>query len=208
MSRKQLLATAMALAVIAAVAGAFLAGRLDAPGRPEHARVLATPRPVPAVPAIDHRGQSFSRADLEGHWSLVFFGFTYCPDICPATLHVLSQARQLLADLPPADRPAILMVSVDPERDSPERLAEYVPFYDPEIRGLHVAARHLPELTRAFGVAYAFAPLGEEDYTVDHTASLFVVNRRAEVAAVFPTPPQARQIAADMRRIIQLENPR
>ena len=208
MSRNTFIAAAIVLAVAAAVAGAWFAARLSAPEPPEHARLLSTPRPIPQVPGVDHQGNAFGLADLEGHWTIAFFGFTYCPDICPATLQVLASARRLLDDLPELDRPEVVMISVDPGRDAPERLAEYVPFFHPEFRGVTVPADYLPELTRSFGAAYAYSPLGEAGYTVDHTASLFLVDRHARVAAVFPTPHTAEGIATDMRRIIKLENSR
>lgn len=208
MTRPSYLVTAIILAVAAAMAGAWFAARLGAPEQPEHARLLSTPRPLPEVPGVDHTGAPFTRGDLEGHWTLAFFGFTYCPDICPATLHVLASAKRLLADLPAADRPEVLMISVDPGRDSPERLAEYIPFFDPSFRGVRIDDRHLPELARAFGAAYAYSPLGEDGYTVDHTASLFLVDRDARVAGIIPTPHTAEGIAADWRRILKLETAR
>jgi protein SCO1 len=208
MPRTATIALALVLAISAAVAGAWVAARLGTPEAPEYARVLVTPRPLPDVPSIDHAGAAFGRAEFEGRWTLAFFGFTHCPDICPATLQVLAGARRLLDDLPEQDRPAIVMISVDPGRDTPARLAEYVPFFHPEFRGLQVPAEHLPELTRGFGAAYAYTPLGEDSYTVDHTASLFLVDPQARVAAVFPTPHTAENIAADMRRILKLETSR
>jgi len=208
MSRNTFIAVAIVLAISAAVAGAWFAAHLGAPQLPEHARVLSTPRPVPDVPGVDHTGTAFGRADLEGRWTIAFFGFTYCPDICPATLHVLAGARRLLDDLPDGDRPEVVMLSVDPGRDTPERLAEYVPFFHPEFRGVTFEAQHLPELARAFGAAYAYSALGEDGYTVDHTASLFLVDHQARVAAVFPTPHTAEGIATDLRRIIKLETAR
>lgn len=208
MSRNIFIVAAVVLAIIAAATGAWFAAHLGSPEPPEHARVLSTPRPIPDVPAVDHTGEAFGRADLEGRWTIAFFGFTYCPDICPATLQVLAGARRLLDDLPEQDRPQVLMISVDPGRDVPERLAEYVPFFHPEFRGVQVPYEFLPELTRSFGAAYVYSPLGEDAYTVDHTASLFLVNRQAQVAAVFPTPHTAEHIAADMRRIIRLEDSR
>lgn len=208
MSRAWYLSVAVVLAVSAAVAGAWFAARQAAPEQPEHARLLSTPRPLPDVRATDHEGRPFGLAGFHGHWSLTFFGFTHCPDICPATLQVLAGARRLLDDLAPQDRPSVVMISLDPGRDTPARLAEYVPFFDPDFLGLSVAAADLPELTRAFGAAYAYSPLGEDSYTVDHTSSVFLVDRDGRVAAVFPTPHTAENIAADMRRIIALENTR
>lgn len=205
MSRHTFIAIAIVLAVAAGVAGAWLAAHLGAPQPPEQARVLTTPRPVPAVPAIDQAGQPFGPEALRGRWTMVFFGFTHCPDICPATLQVLAGARQLLDDLPPEEMPAVVMISVDPGRDTPERLAEYVPFFHPEFHGVHVPAANLAELTRVFGAAYAYSPAGDDSYTVDHTASLFLVDPQARVAAVFPTPHTAAGVASDLRRIIELE---
>lgn len=208
MSKNSFLATAIVLAVAAAVAGAWFAARLGTPELPQHARMLSTPRPIPAVPATDHTGAPFGGEDFQGRWTVAFFGFTYCPDICPTTLHLLAEARRMLDDLPENDRPEIMMISVDPGRDVPERLAEYVPYFHPEFRGLHVAAQHLPELTRSFGAAYAYTPVGDDGYTVDHTASIFLVDRQGRVAAVFPTPHTAEGIASDLRRIIELEESR
>jgi protein SCO1 len=207
MSRNTFIA-AIVVAVSAAVAGAWIAARLATPAAPAHAHILDVPRLLPDVPGTDHTGQAFQRADLEGHWTIAFFGFTHCPDICPATLHVLANARRMLEDLPAEEQPEVLMISVDPARDSPERLAEYVPFFHPEFRGLNVADRYLPELARGFGVAYFYSPLGEESYTVDHTASLFLIDPQAQLAAVFPTPHTAEGIATDMRRILKLEKSR
>jgi protein SCO1 len=208
MSRITFITTAIVLAVAAAVAGAWFAARLATPELPEHARILPTPRPLPEVPAVDHSGAAFSSSDFEGRWTVVFFGFTYCPDICPATLHVLASVRRALDDLPQGDRPDVMMISVDPERDSPQRLAEYIPFFHPDFLGLHVPAEHLPELARAFSAAYFYMPLDDDNYTVDHTTSLFLVDPGARVSAVIPTPHVAEVIASDYRRIIKLENSR
>lgn len=208
MSPANAIAAAILLAVLAAVAGAWFAAGYVPAERPPGAQVLATPRPLPDVPGVDHSGRAFSRADLEGAWTIVFFGFTHCPDVCPATLQVLAGARKRLDELPGQDPPQVLMISVDPGRDTPERLAEYVPFFHPEFRGLRVADEHLPELTRGFGASYGYSPLGEESYTVDHTTSLFLVDRRARVAAVLPTPHTPEGVAADVYRIIKLEDSR
>jgi protein SCO1/2 len=204
MSRPILISAAVALAVAAALAGAWLA-RLATSPAPMQAQVLETPRQIPDLPMTDHEGQPFGIAEFEGRWTLAFFGFTHCPDVCPATLQLLAGARRRLDDLPAAEQPGVLMISLDPDRDSPQRLADYVPYFHPEFRGLNVAAQHLPELTRSFGAAYAYAPLGEDDYTVDHSTALYLVDKSARVAAVFPAPHTAEGIAEDLRRIIALE---
>lgn len=206
MKRPALLAAVIVLAVSAAAAGAWLAARLSGPEMPEQAHLLDTPRPVPDVPSIDHHGRPFGLAGFQDRWSLVLFGFTHCPDVCPATLQTLAGARRMLADLPPGQQPEIVMISLDPGRDSPARLAEYVPFFDPAFRGLSVADEHLPELARGFGVAYAYLPAGEDSYTVDHTISMFLVDPAAHIVAVFPAPHTSQGIATDLRRILALED--
>jgi protein SCO1/2 len=202
MSRVSLAAAAL-LAIAAGLAGAWFAARSPGPAdAPMHARVLDTPRPVPAVAMTDHRGEPFTPERLHGHYSFVFFGFTHCPDVCPTTLQTLADVRQRLDDLPPAERPAVLLISVDPQRDTPEQLAGYVPHFDPEFTGIHVEASALPELARAFGAAYGYTPAGEDGYVVDHTASVFLVDAQGRIAAVFTTPHEAAAMARDYRAIV------
>ena len=203
MSRFPRIAMAVLLGAAAAAAGAWLAARMAEPELPDHARVLTTPRDVPGVPMTAHDGSPFGPGDFRGRWTFVFFGFTHCPDVCPTTLQVLSDAMKALADLPKGQRPGVVLVSVDPGRDTPEQLARYVPFFDPEFKGVWVPAAHLAELTRAFGAAYAYVPAGENGYIVDHTASIFLVGPDARVAAVFTTPHTADGVARDYRRVLE-----
>jgi protein SCO1/2 len=99
-----------------------------------------------------------------------------------------------------------MMISVDPGRDSPEQLARYVPHFDPSFTGVSVAAEHLPSLTAAFGVAYAYVPAGDADYSVDHTAAVFLVDPETRVAAVFLAPHEPESMAEDYRRILDTRN--
>lgn len=202
MSRGTFLLVAVVLALAAAAGGAWVAARFAPPPEPVQARLLQAPRTVPAVPMIDHSGSPLGEAAFRGHWTLVFFGFTHCPDVCPTTLSTLARASRRLDDLRVADRPRVMMVSVDPGRDSPEQLARYVAHFDPSFTGVSVAAEHLPALTAAFGVAYAYVPTGDADYSVDHTAAVFLVDPQARVAAVFLTPHEAETMAEDYRRIL------
>jgi protein SCO1/2 len=203
MSRAPRILLAVLLGATAAASGAWLAARMAEPQAPVNARILNTPRPVPSVLMTAHDGSRFGPEDFEGRWTFVFFGFTHCPDVCPTTLQTLNGTVRALADLPEGLQPEVVLVSVDPGRDTPDQLAGYVPFFNPDFRGVWVPTEHLSELTRAFGAAFAYVPAGEDGYTVDHTASIFLVGPDARITAVFTTPHTAEGVARDYRRVLQ-----
>ena len=197
----------LASGLVAAVTGAVLARHwLTDPGAPpatEAAAVYAAPRPVPDFALLAHDGSRFDRARLAGHYTIVFFGFTNCPDLCPTTLAELARAEGLLQDLAPARRPAVVMVSVDPARDTAEVLGRYVPHFDPRFVGVTGNEATIATLATALGAAYQKGPVVDGNYGVDHTAALFLIDPEARLLAVFPTPHLATVIAADYRRILQ-----
>jgi protein SCO1 len=196
----------LAACLVAALAGAYLArawlaGR-GAPPATEVAAVYAAPRPLPAFELLAHDGSRFDRARLLGRYTLVVFGFTNCPDVCPTTLLELAKTERLLADLPAARRPAVVMVSVDPGRDTPEVLGRYVPHFDPGFVGVTGPDAAIAVLAAALGAAYQKGAETDGSYAVDHTAALFLIDPEARLAAVFPAPHAAQAIAADYRRIL------
>ena len=195
-----------AVALVAALAGALLAWQLARPPETpslEHATWLTAARPVPPLALTDHLGRDFGVERLRGRWTLVFFGFTHCPDICPTTLATLAAARRQLADLPADRRPGVLFVSVDPGRDTPQLIGRYVGHFDPDFTGATGSAAAIEALTRALGVAVILgAPHEDGSYTVDHSAAVFLVDPPAAVAAVFGTPHVAQSIVEDYRRIV------
>lgn len=191
------------VAVVAAGLGYLLANRASTPAAAAQALVLEQPRPLPDFSLTDHHGAAFGPARLAGHWTFLFFGFTHCPDVCPTTLQTLARARAALADLPAAQRPAVVMVSVDPGRDTPEQLAGYVPYFDPEFLGVTGPEDALAPLTGSLGVAYGYTPAADgEGYIVDHTAAIFLVDPSGRLAAVFGTPHDAATIADDFRVVL------
>jgi protein SCO1/2 len=199
------------LAVLAACLGAALLGAWlargwlagpDAPPATEVAAVYARPRPLPPFNLIAHDGSRFDAARLRGHYTLLLFGFTQCPDLCPTTLVTLAAAGKLLADLPAARRPAVVLVSVDPARDTPPVLARYVPHFDPAFIGVTGDADAIAAFALALGAAFQRGAAVDGSYTVDHTAALFLVDPEVRLLAVFPTPHVAAPIAADYRRIL------
>jgi protein SCO1/2 len=199
-------ATMAAAVVAAAIAGAFTAYLVTRePARPvlERATLFDDGRPLPAPALVDHLGRDFGLDRLRGRWTLLFFGFTHCPDVCPLTLATLAEARRLLAGLPPPAQPAVAFVSVDPRRDTAAALSRYVGHFDPEFTGVTGGAAAIESFTRALGVAVVMGAPGEDgSYTVDHTAAVFLVNPQAELVAVFGAPHEAAIIAEDYRRIV------
>ncbi|HMM76397.1 MAG TPA: SCO family protein [Gammaproteobacteria bacterium] len=148
-------------------------------------------------------GEPLTEADLRGRWTLLFFGFTHCPDVCPSTLAVLKQVKQRMATDSAFGREGqVLFVSVDPARDTPEALARYVKYFDPRFRGATGDDDALYGLTRQLGVIYAKVPgSGENDYSMDHTASIFVVDPSLRVLSAIGLPHDAADITARVRAI-------
>ena len=199
------IAVAVLVAVLAALAGMWLAREQPAE-RLElaHATVFPAPRALPGFALTADDGTPFGPERLRGGWHILFFGFTHCPDVCPSTLATLTAARRQLAELPVGDRPGVVFVSVDPQRDSAARLAEYVEFFDPAFVGVTGDPAELAGLTRQLGVAVV---VGEPDaagnYSIDHTATLFLVDPEGRLAAVFGMPHTPDGIAQDYRRVLE-----
>jgi len=193
--RVRLLLAVAALA--ASVGGYWLAQQLDSAGpRLTSVTWLPQPKAVRDFALTDTTGSSFTRASLVGAPSLVFFGFTRCPDVCPATLLELAQVRKAAA-LPTL---RVVFVSVDPQRDTPALLGTYVHAFDPAFLGLTGAARSIASMAADFGVAVNRVELPGGDSTLDHSAVVFLLDARARVVAVFTPPFEASPLAADLRR--------
>jgi len=195
----------LVLVAVASLAAGVWLGRDRSPAALplEHALLFSAPRALPAFELVDHTGGRFGPESLAGEWTLVFFGFTHCPDVCPSTLATLAAVRRELADLSPAARPAVVLVSVDPARDTPARLAEYVRFFDPEFTGVTGTPEAIEALTAALGVAVVRNPPDADgNYGVDHTASLFLINPSGSLAGVFSTPHTVDGVAHDYRLIV------
>lgn len=210
MSRKQSIAVAAVVAIVAVAGGMLLARALfTSQGSTQLALAKATlltpPRPLPEFELIDQDGSPFTQAQLRGHWSVLFFGFTHCPDVCPTTLGVLAKARQELSDLPDELQPHVVLVSVDPKRDTPQQLASYVKFFDSSFTGVTGTERSIDEFTRAIGVPVAITPTQNGDYSVDHSAALFLIDPQGNMRALFSTPHVVSVIADDYRRIVKAD---
>jgi protein SCO1/2 len=192
------------VAATAALAGMWLA-RVQAP-EPlvlEHATLLPAARLLPDFALLDQRSAPFGPERLAGRWHLLFFGFTHCPDVCPSTLASLVAARRELASLPGPWQPEVVLVTVDPGRDTPERLAEYLAFFDKSFTGVTGDDASLARLAEALGVAVIVGPADETgNYTVDHTAAIFLVDPAGALRAIFSAPHTPDGLAHDYRLIL------
>ncbi|HXQ64854.1 MAG TPA: SCO family protein [Steroidobacteraceae bacterium] len=201
--RRLALGAIAGLAVVLAGAYALRQLRVPRAAAPitEVASVYPEPRPLPEFALVAQDGSRFDRARLFGHYTFVLFGYTNCPDVCPTTLLELAGARRLLAARAPAELPAVVLITVDPARDTPARLAAYVSHFDPTFVGLTGAPAAIGTLTQALGVFVERGPGRDGNYSVDHTAALYLIDAQARLAAVFPAPHLAKALAADYRQI-------
>jgi protein SCO1 len=146
----------------------------------------------------DEDSQPFSDQDLKGKAFLVFFGFTHCPDVCPTTLFEISEIMRKLG--PDADRTAALFISVDPERDTPEAMKDYLSSFDPHLRGLTGDAASLAAVAKAYRVYYKKVPLEDGDYTMDHTAIVYLMDKDGRFVSPFNMKRTAEVAAAELRK--------
>ncbi len=147
-------------------------------------------------------GKVFTAADLQGHWTIAFFGFTHCPDICPTTLAEFKQVWSKLATAGKSDKVQFIFVSVDPERDTPEQLASYVGFFHKDFLAVTGAEDQLTRLTRALGLVYAKVADESNGYSVDHSASAVIIDPMGRRAGLFRPPFKAAPISMDIISLV------
>lgn len=161
---------------------------------------LPEPRPLPDFTLQGDDGRPFTRASLEGQWTLVFSGFTSCPDICPATLAVLAAIDERLRR---ADREVqVLFVALDPERDDPATVRAYLNHFNKGFWGVSGDKAQIDALMAALGLGYLRVPTGADTYTIDHSTALVLVDPQARVAGYFKAPLRAEGIAADLEPVL------
>jgi protein SCO1/2 len=185
------------VAILAAAAvGSVLALRVPAPEAPvlQAGTALPEPRAIPEFAFTDAMGRPFGPAELRGSWSLVFTGFTHCPDVCPTTLALMAELRRRVAreDL------QFVFVSVDPERDTPEAMKRYVDHFDPAIVGVTGARPEMERFTAGLGLAQVRNPGTDGDYTVDHSTAFVLLNPKGQIAGYFQAPHEVDALAADL----------
>jgi protein SCO1/2 len=192
--------------VITAFAGGtiFMVLAVQGPsGMPQHATVLPQPAPLSPFSLRDQNGDEFNNESLNGQWSLIFFGFTHCPDICPATLQQLAVARRRVLDEGESIFPNIILISVDPERDTPEVLAEYIGHFGAGVTGITGSLDELRKLTSSLGIYFQKSGTENENYRVDHSAVVMVINKAAQLHALFSAPHDVNHFVEDIPLIME-----
>jgi protein SCO1 len=201
-------ARAVSIGIVAALAIAVGIGaglwRRAAPEAPLDVGgyVLPSAKPLGTFELVDDRGAKVTAQDFAGRWSFLYFGYTYCPDVCPLTLVELADVKKRLAGLTPAASIDVYFVSVDPQRDSPERLHEYVTYFDPGFHGLTGDVADITALANAAGAVFFVPPdQDEKTYLVSHSSSIALLEPGGGLRAVFTAPHDAGQVAADFTKI-------
>jgi protein SCO1/2 len=194
-----------AVAIIAIATGTWLSYRVASPPaamQPRAATVLNGANAVGDFALLDHTGAAVGPDIFRGQWDLVFFGFTHCPDICPLTLQVLSDARQQLQASGFEPLPRIVLVSVDPERDSPEVLAQYVGYFGADNLGITGELDEIRKLTGSLGVYFEKRRREDGSYTVDHSSAVLLFDPKGEFRALFSSPHKAEDYVHDLPIIV------
>ena len=192
------LAIVLAVAAAATAAG-FFTGRWWPEEPPEiygGTALFGDERPLPDFALTDHAGRAYTRRNLGGGWTLLFFGYTHCPDVCPITLATMSASMDAVRVLG-GEPPRVVFVSVDPARDLPRNLGGYVASFGEDVLGVTGPHDQLRKLTRALGVTYARDGDGP-GYLVEHSAALLLVNPEGALQAVFVPPHEPDVIARDL----------
>ena len=164
-------------------------------------------QPAGELRGTSHTGAPFDLTDLHGKYVLIFFGYTFCPDVCPTTLVEVAGVLRMFAEDPKlADSLAAIFVTIDPERDTAERLAQYVPAFHPDIIGVVVEPSMLDAVKTSFGVYAEKSDVSQSsaaNYLVDHTAGIYALDPKGNLIALFSydTPPDV--LAADLKALMK-----
>ena len=199
------IAAVAGVAAIAFFAGILLAGFNRTTLELPEVDGLLWPNPptVQDFSLSDQHGGSFKRDNLLGRWSLVFFGFTQCPDVCPTTLQTLRETHSLLAsDTNYADGGQVVFVSVDPDRDTATLIKDYLAYFHQDFIGITGEAEKLKELTQPLGILFTKIASGDS-YTMDHSASILLIDPEGRVLGLFSMPHDAQTIASAFKKISQ-----
>lgn len=165
--------------------------------------LLPQSRSLPAVKMLDQDGQPVVIDELKGKWSLLFFGYTFCPDICPTTL---AQLRQIKSELPKetVDKLQVILVSVDPNRDTPQQLKQYLGYFDKDFKGLTAASvEDLQKLANAVSIPFIPADTSKPNYTVDHSGNLAVIGPDGTQRGFIRAPLNNQKLVAQLPVMVQ-----
>lgn len=198
------------LAIAALSAGLFVSQHIHVKKTVDasqlHGTLLDAPRPVSAFSLTGTDGQAFNNASLRGTWTMVFFGFTHCGYMCPTTMAELGKTYRLLDSKGVKPLPQVVMISVDPERDSLKKLKHYVKAFDVHFKGARGSAEAIKAMTQEMGIAYLKVMRKGADnsnnYDIEHTGSIMLFNPKGELVAFFTSPHQAKLLAKDYTLLV------
>ena len=195
------------VAALATAIGAWLGNRLltPAPLQLSNAVMYPQPRAVPDFHLAQAGGKPLTLADWRGHWTVAYFGYTNCPDVCPTSLAAFKAAWKDLTQRGLQQRVQIDFVSVDPERDTPEQLGKYVAFFSPDFVAATGSDEELTRLTRALGLIYSRSKDANGNVEVDHSGSAVILDPQARLVGIFRPPFTGAALAGDLAVLIPTE---
>jgi protein SCO1/2 len=158
------------------------------------AYLFEQPRIFKDFQLLNQNGEPVNAALFEGKWSLVFFGFTYCPDICPTTMALMNRFYQAQGEGRFGDDLQIVLVSVDPARDTPDKLKPYVEYFNPAFVGLTGEFLALHRFATQLNIPFSKVPGGGDNYTVEHSANIAIINPRGHYAGFFKAPHELSKL--------------
>lgn len=168
------------------------------------ATVLSDPKALSPFNFLDTKSQPFNNKSFIGHWTILYFGFTRCPSICPTTMTLLNKVYQQLQTDKKTSPPEIVFVTVDPERDTLVKLQQFISSFNPNFKGVRGDKKQINQLTNELSVLYFHTqPVDpkKEDYQIDHSGSLILINPIGEFYGIFSTPLDAQRITQDLEMI-------
>jgi protein SCO1/2 len=166
-------------------------------------RLFPSPRAIPGFALEQSDGTPLTPEELQGHWTVVFLGFTHCPDVCPTTLSELAQSQAVWETLPEAVRPRVLFVSVDPARDTPAKTGEYAAYFHEATLAATAPEPALGRFAAGLGLVYMKVATTDGDYTMDHSSALVVIDPQGRQAGLIRPPLVPADIAADLATLTE-----
>ena len=162
-------------------------------------------RDLPEFELVNQDGASFTRDDLQGKWHFIFFGYTHCPDICPSSLQTMADMTAAIKDEDVSKALQVIFISVDPDRDKPEILKNYVQYFNPGFIGATGTVPNLDNLTRTIGISYFLnrESADQVSYEVAHSAAFVLVNPSAQYAGLFSAPHDSQIMARDITKLVE-----
>lgn len=167
------------------------------------ATLFDQPRSVTPFKLTDTNNHNFGLDNFKGHWSLVFFGFTNCPDLCPTTLATLNQTYKVFEKNPTMTKPQVVFISVDPEQDNPAKIKNYLSSFNPNFLGATGSESQIGQLTQELSVMFTkILPANSEQYSIDHSGTIVIINPQGQFSGVFTLPHDPNKIAQDVQTLI------